>query len=82
MVMEAHKERREQVEKEEEIMRRGSRKTSNEDNDRSNKLGDPVTQRVIRETVVSGHNENERAQHPNDVLAFSRSVHNVDSSLE
>ncbi|XLS51196.1 hypothetical protein HN51_011873 [Arachis hypogaea] len=75
--MEAHKERREQVEKDE-----GSKKK--EDNNNVNKLtGETVTQRVVRENVVSsiGH-ENERAQDTNDVLAFSRSVHNVDSSLE
>ncbi|KAJ1439833.1 hypothetical protein SESBI_02055 [Sesbania bispinosa] len=86
--MEAHKERKEQIEKEEDI-RRGSRKQiSNDDINDKSKVevkGDTVTKRVIREFIVSGdgsdNNEN-RAQAPHDVLAFSRTVHNVDSSLE
>lgn len=39
---------------------------------------------VIREAIVAkstGETEN-RAQQPDDILAFSRSVHKVDSSLE
>ncbi|RDX58124.1 hypothetical protein CR513_62581, partial [Mucuna pruriens] len=74
--MEAHKEKREQVEKEEEIKRGWRKSSGNEENERK---GESVSKRVIRESIVS---DNERAQTPNDVLAFSRSVHNVDSSLE
>jgi len=77
--MEAHKEKKEQVEKEEQ-MKRESRKTSYEENE---KKGETVTKRVIRESIVSGGgSENESAQEPHDILAFSRSVCNVDSSLE
>lgn len=39
---------------------------------------DPMAKLVINESV----NEGDVAQNPNDVLAFSRSVHNIDSSLE
>ncbi|TYI78761.1 hypothetical protein E1A91_D06G236500v1 [Gossypium mustelinum] len=39
---------------------------------------DPMAKLVINETVTQG----DVAQNPNDVLAFSRSVHNIDSSLE
>jgi hypothetical protein len=38
-----------------------------------------MIKRIIRDNIISN---GETAQAPNDVLAFSRSVHNVDSSLE
>lgn len=81
--MEAHKERKEQVENEEST-RKGSGKNiiSNQINDDgSNKEleSDTVTKRIIRDNIISN---GETAQAPNDVLAFSRSVHKVDSSLE
>lgn len=77
--MEAHKERREEEEKEEEVNKKGSggKIISNEDSDKS----ESVAKRVIRECIVAG-SDNGRAQDPSDVLAFSRSVHNVDSSME
>lgn len=58
-----------------------------ENNNRSNvevENDDPITKRIIRDqSIISGRdNHNERAQAPDDVLAFSRSVQNVDSSLE
>ncbi|GMI73793.1 hypothetical protein HRI_001048600 [Hibiscus trionum] len=40
---------------------------------------DPVAKMVIDEATV---NRDGVAQNPDDVLAFSRSVHNIDSSLE
>nr|KYP46740.1 hypothetical protein KK1_031644 [Cajanus cajan] len=73
--MEAHKEKREQIKKEEE-MKRGT-KSSNKENDET------VMKRVICESIVSGGGgEGERVQTLDDVLAFSRTVRNVDSSLE
>ncbi|RHN73471.1 hypothetical protein MtrunA17_Chr2g0298831 [Medicago truncatula] len=78
--MEAHKERNEQVEKEENT--RGSEKiVDNKINDRCKREleNDTVTKRIIRDNIISN---GETAQAPNDVLAFSRSVHKVDSSLE
>ncbi|KAK7329121.1 hypothetical protein VNO77_23267 [Canavalia gladiata] len=79
LVMETHKEKREEIEKEEE-KRNGSRKINNEENERK---GDTMSKRVIRESIVSGGGKNnERAQAPQDILAFSRSVRNVDSLLE
>ena len=39
---------------------------------------DPMTKVVINETV----NEGNGAQNPDDVLAFSRSIHKIDSSLQ
>ncbi|KAK8486523.1 hypothetical protein V6N13_045957 [Hibiscus sabdariffa] len=40
---------------------------------------DPMAKMVINQATV---NPDGRAQKPHDVLAFSRSLHNVDSSLE
>jgi hypothetical protein len=81
--MEAHKERQEQVEKQEDNTR-GSRmkKISDQINDDKSKReleSDTMIKRIIRDNIISN---GETAQAPNDVLAFSRSVHNVDSSLE
>ncbi|CAL0304766.1 unnamed protein product [Lupinus luteus] len=80
--MEAHKEMKEELEKGKET-KNGSKNVAKEENNRS-KLNDQVTKRVIGEFIIpsSGNNENEKAQTPNDVLAFSRSVNKVDSSLE
>jgi len=82
--MEAHKERKEQVENEEKTtIGSGKKITSNQINgDRSKKEleeSDTVTKKIIRDNTISN---GETAQTPNDVLAFSRSVHKVDSSLE
>ncbi|KAK7411965.1 hypothetical protein VNO78_03410 [Psophocarpus tetragonolobus] len=68
--MEAHKEKMEQVQKEEE-KKIGSEKISNEENEIK---GDTVIKRVI--------GDNQRAQTPHDVLVFSRCVPKVDSSLQ
>ncbi|XVE79943.1 hypothetical protein DITRI_Ditri14bG0097900 [Diplodiscus trichospermus] len=42
---------------------------------------DPLAKVVINETIVSD-DANKGAQTPDDVLAFSRSVHKTDSSLQ
>ncbi|KAK2395483.1 hypothetical protein QL285_057219 [Trifolium repens] len=82
--MEAHKEKKEQVEKQEDN-KRGSRmkKISDQINDdvkcKRELESDTMIKRIIRDNIISN---GETAQAPNDVLAFSRSVHNVDSSLE
>ncbi|OIV98388.1 hypothetical protein TanjilG_16715 [Lupinus angustifolius] len=74
--MEAHKEMKEELEK-------GSKNVAKEDNNNRSKLDDQVTKRIIGEFIIpSGNNENGKAQVPQDVLAFSRSVNKVDSSLE
>lgn len=81
--MEAHKERKEKVEKE--STTRGipeKENVSNKINDDRCKReleSDEVTKRIINDNIISS---GETVQDPNDVLAFSRSVHNVDSSLE
>lgn len=76
--MEAHKERKEQVEKEQE-KKRESNQISNDDKCKREVESDTMAKIIIRENTISS---GERAQDPNDVLAFSRSVHNIDSSLE
>lgn len=52
-------------------------------------VDNPVAKVVIRESIISdsshdkGHDDQKGgAQHPDDVLAFSRCVHKIDSSLE
>lgn len=78
--MEAHKERREQMEKEEK---------KNATTGGHGGVADPVVKAVIRGCIISddkGHDDKGGhgggAQHPDDVLAFSRCVHKIDSSLE
>ncbi|KAG4143574.1 hypothetical protein ERO13_D06G199200v2 [Gossypium hirsutum] len=65
---------------EEEEARKGRKKEETERTTTTTKtVGmDPMAKLVINETVTQG----DVAQNPNDVLAFSRSVHNIDSSLE
>ncbi|KAG8490035.1 hypothetical protein CXB51_015376 [Gossypium anomalum] len=65
---------------EEEEARKGRKKEETESTTTTTKtVGmDPMAKLVINETVTQG----DVAQNPNDVLAFSRSVHNIDSSLE
>ncbi|KAB2026630.1 hypothetical protein ES319_D06G233700v1 [Gossypium barbadense] len=65
---------------EEEEARKGRKKEETErTTTRTKTVGmDPMAKLVINETVTQG----DVAQNPNDVLAFSRSVHNIDSSLE
>jgi len=76
--MEAHKEKREEVEKEEEI--KGGSKNSNEEE--KGRKGETVSKRVIGESIISDGSDKERAETPHDILAFSRSFCNIDSSLE
>ncbi|OMP02623.1 hypothetical protein COLO4_10961 [Corchorus olitorius] len=89
--MEAHKERKERDEAAK--MVRDEQGSSNKKEDvhavesTTKTTGfDPITKVVINETIVSdsdnkGTNQH-GAQNPDDVLAFSRAVHNIDSSLE
>ncbi|CAL5184579.1 unnamed protein product [Lathyrus oleraceus] len=81
--MEARKEREEQVEKENTTRGISGKKIvskkSNDDRCKRELECEKVTKRVIRDNIISS---GEKAQDPIDVLAFSRSVHNVDSSLE
>ncbi|QCE13490.1 hypothetical protein DEO72_LG11g484 [Vigna unguiculata] len=76
MVMEAQKEKRE-----EEEMKRGS-KNKNSNKEENGSKGETVSKRVIGESIISDAGDNGRAQTPHDVLAFFRSVRNIDSSLE
>ncbi|KAI4344478.1 hypothetical protein L6164_011699 [Bauhinia variegata] len=79
--MEAHKERKEQVKREEEEMRKGSGNKIIVGEE--NKSGmDPVAKRIIRDSIISDDSGNQRARAADDVLAFSRSVNKVDSSME
>ncbi|KAG5242901.1 hypothetical protein IMY05_006G0063100 [Salix suchowensis] len=79
--METRKERKEQSEKEVTEEKKGSSTKG---------VADPMTKILIRESIISnssdtcGPEENKQAgvQDPDDVLAFSRSVHKIDSSLE
>uniref|UniRef100_A0A803LT64 Uncharacterized protein n=1 Tax=Chenopodium quinoa TaxID=63459 RepID=A0A803LT64_CHEQI len=43
---------------------------------------DPTIKVLIRDTIVSDNKVKNMAQHPDNVLAFSRSVNKIDSSLE
>ncbi|KAJ0049283.1 hypothetical protein Pint_15743 [Pistacia integerrima] len=71
--MEASKERREQVQKQKvEEVERDARKTMG--------VG-AMAKDLIRESIITQHDD-DKAQHPDDVLVFSRSVHKIDSSLE
>ncbi|KAM1172427.1 hypothetical protein ACFX2I_022531 [Malus domestica] len=87
--MEAYKERREQL-MEEEKKRGGGRKeeyTITDDESVASKnmrVGfDPVAKAIIQECIISHDGGNRGgAKGPDDVLAFSRSDHKTDSSLE
>ncbi|KAM1519786.1 hypothetical protein EV2_023305 [Malus domestica] len=87
--MEAYKERREQL-MEEEKKRGGGRKeeyTITDDESAASKnmrVGfDPVAKAIIQECIISHDGGNRGgAKGPDDVLAFSRSDHKTDSSLE
>lgn len=94
--MEAHKERREQLQKDREETdesreghHRGGaiKKTDSSDGARTGPLKlpiDPVTKALIRESIVTAaaSDSAEEDRRPDDVLAFSRSVNKIDSSLE
>ncbi|CAK7345668.1 unnamed protein product [Dovyalis caffra] len=77
--MEAKKERNEQLETE---------VTEEKKYSSTKGVDDPMAKILIRETIISsgnGHSSEENkigVQNPDDVLAFSRSVHKTDSSLE
>ena len=72
--MEANKERREKVHQHMDEM---NKKQKSEDED-------TMMKKVIRETIISSgaSNKDKTANVPDDILAFHRSVQNVDSSLE
>ncbi|KAF5737824.1 hypothetical protein HS088_TW13G00715 [Tripterygium wilfordii] len=88
--MEAHKERREQVEKDE----RDGKMIKDHDNKETGL--DPMAKNIIRESVITtttttttsrGEDNNKEevvgaANDPDDLLVFFRSVHKIDSSLE
>jgi hypothetical protein len=79
--METKKERKEHLEKEGTEEKKGSSTKG---------VDDPMAKILIRESIISnssdtvGPKENKQVdvQDPDDVLAFSRSVHKIDSSLE
>ncbi|CAK8531912.1 unnamed protein product [Lathyrus sativus] len=81
--MEAHKERKEKVEKDNTTRGISEKKIIdnqiNDDRCKRELECDKVSKRIICDSIISN---GEKAQDPNDVLAFSRSVNNVDSSLE
>ncbi|XP_050374517.1 uncharacterized protein LOC126792059 [Argentina anserina] len=69
-------------------MEKEGRKNAATTNGGDHGLNDPVAKAVIQESIISdssrdkGHDQKGGAQHPDDVLAFSRCVHKIDSSLE
>ncbi|WVZ19264.1 hypothetical protein V8G54_006586 [Vigna mungo] len=65
--MEAHKEKREEMEKEEE-MKRGSKNSNKEE---KGSKGETVSKRMIGESIISDAGDKQRAQTPYDVLVFS-----------
>uniref|UniRef100_A0A6N2KID0 Uncharacterized protein n=1 Tax=Salix viminalis TaxID=40686 RepID=A0A6N2KID0_SALVM len=73
--METRKERKEQSEKEVTEEKKGSSTKG---------VADPMTDFDTNGSDTGGPEENKQAgvQDPDDVLAFSRSVHKIDSSLE
>ena len=83
--MEANKEKRELVEKKEEI--EGKKKN---DGVESATGFDPMTKILIHKSIITDGNGGKEgstgdyhgAETRDDVLAFSRSVHKIDSSLE
>ncbi|XAR63721.1 hypothetical protein NMG60_11023759 [Bertholletia excelsa] len=86
--MEAHKERQEQLERED---RAGTKKQSAQKFEARTTPGDPTAKarEVIRESLITGNgdgtekeNHEGAARDPDDVLAFSRTVNKVDSSLD
>ncbi|KNA04592.1 hypothetical protein SOVF_197910 [Spinacia oleracea] len=50
--------------------------------DRHGGVVDPTVKMLIRDAIISDDKEKNMAQHPHNVLAFSRSVNNIDSSLQ
>ena len=79
--MEARKERRQEVANT--IRKRAENVGESKANNNVNKPEtvdlDAAIKKVIRGSIISN---NQRAQAPDDLLAFSRCLHNVDSSLE
>ncbi|ONI27189.1 hypothetical protein PRUPE_1G073300 [Prunus persica] len=88
--MEAHKERREQMMEEESKRKEGGKKNGAAGSAESlckkktNDGFDPAAKAIIEECIISheGEEGGGRAKNPDDVLAFSRSVNKIDSSLE
>ncbi|KMT15260.1 hypothetical protein BVRB_3g063690 [Beta vulgaris subsp. vulgaris] len=85
--MEAHKERKEEDMKVEKRGEGSNNKTENgviEENKKVDEPGivDPTVKVLLHNAIISDDNEKNIAQNPHNVLAFSRSVDKVDSSLE
>lgn len=85
--MEANKERREQVEKKEEDEETKKKKKKNDGRPDQSATEtpapaglDPTAKTLIRESIITEDGGGGKAA--DDVLAFSRSVHKIDSSLE
>lgn len=82
--MEAHKERAEQ----EQAMKKKAEKESEEAGNENNAAKPVTVKDLIRESIIAcattgdGEDDINRAQQPDDVLAFSRSVNKIDSSLQ
>ncbi|KAE8056718.1 hypothetical protein FH972_013464 [Carpinus fangiana] len=77
--MEANKERREQVEKKK--VDDGRPDQSATETPAPAAL-DPTAKTLIRESIITEDGGGGKAADDDDVLAFSRSVHKIDSSLE
>ena len=80
--MEGEKETEQQQQEEKEKLAQGRGKS---DDDHGMKMDSMVKMRLIRESIVNGGKEESMiniTQNPDHVLAFSRSVYKIDSSLE
>lgn len=92
--MEANEERREVVEKKEDSETQGKKKNDGVDESAATKKSttglDPMTKTLIHKSIITDGNGGKEggtgdyhgAETRDDVLAFSRSVHKIDSSLE
>lgn len=85
--MEAHKERTEQLRKEENDRNKERNKNGGRAEDTGSLTSvDPVAKVLIRETIISDGKTAGRGsggvEDPEDVLVYSRSVNKIDSSLE
>lgn len=78
--MEANKERREQVEMKKEEKQEEKKNEVLESKNHTAGF-DPMAKLLIRKSIVPDGGDR-GAEAPEDVLAFSRSVHKIDSSLE
>lgn len=81
--MEAHRERAEQ----EQATKKKAEKESDEAGNKNNAAKPVTVKDLIRESIITTATGDEedgvnRAHQPDDVLAFSRSVNKIDSSLQ